>query len=78
MKQYIIPIVVLLISVLLIMLNISGIIENWQNYKLNPYGYIQTGRDPLYFYRRDRYRRPYEDRFLHYKSYPIQHLSLLE
>ena len=49
--------------------------ENWQDYVLKPYNYVLSGRDPLYFYRKDRYRRPYRDGFKFYKSYPIPHMS---
>lgn len=48
--------------------------EHWQDYMLKPYNYIFSGRDPLYFYRRDRYRRPYRHGFKFYQSYPRPHL----
>ena len=32
--------------------------ESFQNYVLQPYGYVKTGSDPMYFYNRNRYRKP--------------------
>jgi len=49
--------------------------ETWQDYTLKPYNYILSGSDPLYFYRYDRYRRPYRDGFKFYQSYPIPHMT---
>ena len=51
--------------------------ESFQNYKLNPFGYVYTGNDPLYFYNKDRYRKPYRWPFRFYQSYPYGHLSPL-
>lgn len=50
-------------------------IEKWQDYTLKPYNYILSGKDPLYFYRYDRYKRPYRDGFKFYQSYPIPHMT---
>ena len=49
--------------------------ENWANYKIPPYNFVETGQDPLYFYRRDRYRKPYRYPFKFYQSYPYPHYS---
>lgn len=51
--------------------------ETFQNYTLNPFGYVYTGDDPLYFYNKNRYRKPYRWPFRFYKSYPYDHLSPL-
>jgi len=51
--------------------------EGFQSYSLNPYGYVYTGNDPLYFYNLDRYRKPYRWPFKFYQSYPYGHLSPL-
>lgn len=64
----------LLIIITIIMSSKFGI-ETWQDYTLKPYNYIFSGRDPLYFYRYDRYRRPYRDGFKFHQSYPVPHLS---
>ena len=49
--------------------------EQFQNYVLQPYGYVKTGADPLYFYNRNRYRKPYRWPFKFYSSYPYSHMS---
>lgn len=48
--------------------------EEWQNYVQKPYNFLLTGRDPLYFYRKDRWRKPYRYPFTFYQSYPFPHL----
>ena len=65
----------LFIIVISILINLNLVKEHWQNYTLKPYNYVLSGRDPLYFYRKDRYRKPYRDGFKFYKSYPIPHMS---
>lgn len=67
----------LLILIILFVCN-QKIYENWQDYTLYPYGYIKSGSDPLYFKRKDRYRRPYRDGFKFYQSYPVPHLTMYE
>lgn len=49
--------------------------EQFQNYVLQPYGYVKTGADPLYLYNRNRYRKPYRWPFKFYSSYPYSHMS---
>ena len=61
--------------------------ENWLDYTINPLGdnniikdehpYIDSGFDPINFYSRDRYRKPYRFPFTFYKSYPVQHKTYL-
>ena len=61
--------------IVIILLSTKFNIEKWQDYTLKPYNYIFSGRDPLYFYRRDRYRIPYRYGFKFYQSYPIPHMT---
>ena len=58
------------------------LIEKWQDYTINPpgdnkpkdnYQYIDSGFDPIYLYKRDRYTRPYRSPLTFLKSYPVQH-----
>ena len=56
-------------------LTLRKITETWQDYTLNPYNYVLSGKDPLYFYRYDRFRRPYRDGFKFFQSYPTPHMS---
>ncbi len=66
---------ILIIIVLMAILFNNKIMESWQDYTQYPYGYIFSGKDPLYFYRKDRYRRPYRDGYRFYQSYPIPHFT---
>ena len=49
--------------------------EDFSEYKLPPYNYLKTGSDPLHFYRRDRYRKPYRYPFRFFSSYPSPYLT---
>ncbi len=51
--------------------------ENWVDYKLDPYGYVKSGDDPVHYYRRDRYRKPYRNGFKFVQSYPYYHAEPL-
>lgn len=48
--------------------------EDWVDYIRAPYNEIESGTDPLQFYRRDRYRKPYRYPFTFYQSYPSPHM----
>lgn len=65
----------LLIILVYFILNHSNYIEGWQDYTLKPYNYVLSGSDPLYFYRYDRYRKPYRCGFKFFQSYPYPHLT---
>ena len=47
--------------------------EGWVDYTQEPYKYVKEGSDPIHYYRRDRYRKPYRDGFKFNQSYPYQH-----
>ena len=49
--------------------------EEFQDYKLSPYGEVYSGNDPLYFYNYNRYRKPYRWPYRHYSSYPYPHME---
>jgi len=66
---------IILVIILLCLYNFRTSTETWQDYTLNPYNYVLSGKDPLYFYRYDRFRRPYRDGFKFYQSYPTPHMS---
>ena len=52
--------------------------EHYATYTMRPYNYIKTGTDPLFFYRRDRFRKPYNYPIQFYKSYPTPHMSYFD
>jgi len=67
---------IFLIFAIIIYLSCTNLVEEtWRDYRLAPYNYIYSGRDPLYFYRYDRFRKPYEDGYKFFQSYPIPHMS---
>lgn len=70
LKDLTLPFCILLYSV--IMLTV-GYNEYFQIYKRFPYSELNTGKDPLYFYRHDRYRKPYRYPFRYSSSYPLPH-----
>ena len=79
--------ILLLIGVFLIRLvwrvyqngdGIDGVREAFQVYNVKPFKYMKTGRDPLRFYRKDIFRKPYRDLYKFYKSYPTPHYSFLD
>ena len=45
--------------------------EKWQNYMDLPFDYLDTGSNPLNFYQKDKYRKPYRWPFKFYQSYPL-------
>ena len=45
--------------------------EQWQNYMSAPYDFLETGSNPLNFYRKDKYREPYRWPFKFFQSYPL-------
>ena len=73
--KYLIGLLVLAI----ILLSISGgygvYNEAFQDYKLFPYGEVYSGSDPLYFYKYNRYRKPYRWPYRYYSSYPYPHME---
>lgn len=52
--------------------------ETWANYVTPYYDYVKTGSDPLMYYAKPIYRKPYRYPFQFYKSYPYPHLSYYE
>lgn len=68
---------IFIISIIIIYyVYINHINEGYVDYVQAPYNYMKTGADPLYFYRKDRYRKPYDDGFRFFKSYPLPHLEM--
>lgn len=67
--------IIILIFIIFLCLRTFNINEYYQDYTLKPYNYILSGKDPLYFYRYDRYKRPYRDGFKFYQSYPLPNMT---
>jgi len=49
--------------------------EYWQNYMDKPFNYLNTGSNPITFYRKDLYRKPYDWPYKYYQSYPLPSLQ---
>ena len=47
--------------------------EGWVDYVQEPYKYVREGADPIHYYRRDRYRKPYRHGFKFHQTYPYPH-----
>ena len=47
--------------------------ENWVDYVQLPYKYVKEGSDPIHYYRRDRFRKPYRYGTKFQQSYPYSH-----
>ena len=52
--------------------------EHWEVYKQKPYGHIKTGSEPMNYYVKKRYRKPYRYPFQIVKDHPVKHLSYLD
>ena len=50
-------------------------VENYDMYRQKPYGYVKIGAEPLVFYERPRYRKPYRYPVTFDQSYPTPHKS---
>jgi hypothetical protein len=67
----------ILIILLLIFLFISNskLFEGWTQYTVySPWGYMRTGSNPITF-KQKFIRKPYNDGFWHYVSYPSPHFE---
>jgi hypothetical protein len=78
MKNTILYVIIATLVVLVVAYIYTNIYaESFVDYTQEPYGYMKSGSEPLYFYRKDRYRRPYNDGFRFYKSYPYPHMEMM-
>lgn len=50
-------------------------IENFETYSYGPYNYMDTGADPLTFYRYPIYRSPFMYPYKYYSSYPYPYMT---
>jgi hypothetical protein len=71
------PLIVLFLAIIVFVVfnRLFGFNENWQDYKMLPFGEVKSGSAPLYFYSYNRYRKPYRWPFKHHSSYPYPHLE---
>ncbi len=67
--------VILIVVFILICFFKPRALENWEVYKQKPFDYVKTGSEPLTFYERPRYRKPYRYPVQFRQSYPYDHMS---
>jgi hypothetical protein len=49
--------------------------ENFETYSYGPFNYMDTGADPLTFYKYPIYRNPYMYPYKFYSSYPYPYMT---
>ena len=52
--------------------------EHFETYSYGPYNYMDTGSDPLSFYKYPIYRQPYMYPYKFYSSYPYPYMTNYE
>jgi hypothetical protein len=55
-----------------------NVIEGYETYSYGPFNYMDTGADPLTFYRYPIYRNPYMYPYKFYSSYPYPYMTNYE
>jgi hypothetical protein len=72
LNLYILSIVILMAC---IYLYYNNDIEKFETYSYGPYNYMDTGADPLTFYRYPIYKEPYMFPNKYYSSYPYPYMT---
>jgi len=77
MNCYKIALLLIIIIFLAIFIDfyINQIRENFETYSYGPYNYMDTGSDPLTFYKYPIYRKPYMFPYKFYSSYPYPYMT---
>ena len=71
--QTVLLIIIIIIAV--IYLYSTNIKENFETYSYGPYNYMDSGSDPLTFYKYPIYRNPYMYPYKFYSSYPYPYMT---
>jgi hypothetical protein len=74
--QFIILILVIILSYYY--LSSKNIMENYETYSYGPYNYMDSGANPLTFYKYPAYRKPYMYPYKFYSSYPYPYMKNYE
>ena len=59
-------------------INDLSTIESYTPYSYDPFNYMDTGADPLTFYKYPIYKKPYMFPYKFYSSYPYPYMSYYE
>jgi hypothetical protein len=71
--QIILIIILILLSIIYLITNKN--VEAFTPYSYGPYNYMDTGADPLTFYKYPIYREPYMYPYKFYSSYPYPYMT---
>jgi hypothetical protein len=66
---------IILIIIAIIYLSSTNIKENFETYSYGPFNYMDSGSDPLTFYKYPIYRNPYMYPYKFYSSYPYPYMT---
>ena len=77
MESNLITIVIILFIILLFIYLCmkKNEIESFQTYSYGPFNYMDSGSDPLTFYKYPIYRNPYRYPYKFYSSYPYPYMT---
>jgi hypothetical protein len=71
-------IMIFLIILLFIYLCSKNVLESFETYSYGPFNYMDSGTDPLTFYKYPIYRNPYMYPYKFYSSYPYPYMKNYE
>jgi hypothetical protein len=71
--QTILLVIIIIISIMY--LYYSNIQEHFETYSYGPYNYMDSGSDPLTFYKYPIYKNPYMYPYKFYSSYPYPYMT---
>jgi hypothetical protein len=69
---------IILMIIAIIYVYYIDIIENFETYSYGPFNYMDSGSDPLSFYKYPIYRNPYMFPYKFYSSYPYPYMTYYE
>ena len=69
---------ILLIIIACLYLFTNKVVEKFETYSYGPFNYMDTGADPLTFYKYPIYRNPYMYPYKFYSSYPYPYMTYYE
>ena len=79
MNQLLQTLIILIIIILVIYyLYYRYVIEGYETYSYGPFNYMDSGADPLTFYKYPIYRNPYMYPYKFYSSYPYPYMTYYE
>ena len=72
-ETFVIIILIILAIIYLYTMNYS--VENFETYSYGPFNYMDSGSDPLTFYRYPIYRNPFMYPYKFYSTYPYPYMT---